>query len=812
MKTLASLLLLVGIALPAHAQETRARITGAVVDGQGSVVPGVTVTALNLATNVGTEAVTNASGLFTIQQLQPGPYRVTAALQGFKTFSREGIELHTAETVTVNVQLSVGAIEETITVSAEQTAIESNESTVAQTIENKRITELPLNGRQVYMLMQLTAGTIFTQTTFGATGFSGTRAWDVNGSLSVHGSRTGNNEYLMDGAPSSGTGGGTGNWNFAPPVDAIEEFKIGTSAVDASYGRTSGGVINMTLRSGTNQMRGSGIVLHRGTWLDSNQIQNIRNNISNEGHKYYNAEGMMSGPIVTNRTFFMGGYQGFYENIPFPVTRTVPSDAQLRGDFSQTTTANGTPIIIYDPATTACNANLSSCTRQPFPGNIVPENRWHPIARALLPHIPRPNATPSNLSGSSNFISSPNIGRYRYNAYLARFDHIFSQNHRLSASNSGNWGIEYRNENALPEPAIRSDNYPTHRNHYLITVDDNYTINSSTLWNTRVSWDRFDEPHDKVYGDVNPNLPFTGPYQLTGPPFPQINPDGYEGMFPRTFRQPKNDAYSINSNVSKAMGKHFLKVGGEYRAYQFFRFDEVNSNGTFSFSNEFTRRDPLSNTGAASGNGLATFLLGLPTCRQRRHRYAAHRAVPLLGPLPSGRLEDRLAPHAQRRRALGLSAGGHRAGRPHGIGVRLRHDESTAVAAAAGLGDDQSGHRSADDPRRRPDLRESRRAAKPVQERLEQLAAACRRYLPRERLVRYPGQLRPVVPRAVERRTGRRLHDRLPADDAVHRQRAERHRSGNPVGESVPRWLPAAARRRAGTADGARHNATDPEC
>jgi hypothetical protein len=128
------------------------------------------------------------------------------------------------------------------------------------------------------MLMQLTAGTLFTQTTFGATGFSGTRAWDVNGSLSVHGSRTGNNEFLLEGAPSSGTGGGTGNWNYAPPVDAIEEFKIGTSSVDASYGRTSGGVVNMTLRSGTNQLRGSGIVLHRGTWLDSNQIQH-RNKI-----------------------------------------------------------------------------------------------------------------------------------------------------------------------------------------------------------------------------------------------------------------------------------------------------------------------------------------------------------------------------------------------------------------------------------------------------------------------------------------------------------------------------------------------------
>lgn len=625
----AAVLLVLGA--PAGAQEFKATVVGTVTDTQGAVVPGVAVAARNTETGVSTESVTNGSGVFRIQQLVPGPYKITATLQGFKTFVREGIVLHTAETLTLAIPLVVGGLEETVVVQAAATLIETNESTIAQTIENKRIAELPLNGRQVYMLMQLTAGTLFTQTTFGASGFSGTRAWDVNGSLSVHGSRTGNNEFLVEGAPASGTGGGTGAWNYAPPVDAIEEFKIQTSSVDASFGRTSGGVVNMTLRSGTNQVRGSGILLHRGTWLDANQIQNIRNNISNRDHKYYNVEGMVGGPLRRNKTFFMGGYQGFYENIPFPVTRTVPSEAQLRGDFSQTTTANGTPIIVYDPATTKCNASMSSCTRTPFFGNVIPENRWSPIAKALLPYITRPNATPSNLSGTSNFISSPNLGRYRYNSYVARVDHVFSPAHRLSVSNTANWGIEWRDENALPEPAIRSDNYPTHRNHYLLTVDQNHTLSPSALWNIRASWDRFDEPHEKLYGNVDPKLPFTGAYQITGPPFPQVDISGFEGMFPRTFRRPRNDAFSVNSTLSKTIARHLLKVGGEFRAYQFFRLDEVNSNGQFSFGNDFTRRDPLSNSGAASGNGFATFLLGLPTSgsvqmgtpRTEQYRYYA---------------------------------------------------------------------------------------------------------------------------------------------------------------------------------------------
>jgi len=631
---LASLCLAVVALAPcanAAAQEFRASVTGTVHDAQGAAVPGAMVAALNTDTKVSVEGVTNQQGVYTIQQLTPGPYRLTVSLKGFKTYVREGLTLRTAETVTINVTLPIGAVEETVSVSAAANNIESNETAIAQTIENKRISELPLNGRQVYMLLQLTSGTLFTQTTFGATGFSGTRAWDVNGSLSIHGSRTGNNEFLIEGAPSAGTGGGTGSWNYAPPVDAIEELKVSTSSVDASFGRTSGGVVNMTFRSGTNQLRGSAIMLHRGTWLDANQIQNIRNNISNKEHQYFNEEGMVSGPIRRSKTFFMGGFQTFYENIPFPVTRTVPTEAQLRGDFSETTTANGTPILIYDPATTSCNANLSVCTRQPFPGNVIPQDRWHPIAKALLPHIPRPNAAPSSPAGTSNFISSPNLGRYRYNSYLTRVDHVFSDAHRLSLSNSANWGIEFRNENALPEPAIRSDNYPTHRNHYLLTVDDTRTLGASTVWNVRGSWDRFDEPHEKQYGNIDPNLPFTGQYQLTGPPFPQIDIDSYQGMFPQTFRQPKNDAFSASSTLTRTTGRHLMKVGAEARAYQFFRIDNNNSNGVFGFSSLFTRRDPLTGGGAVSGNGMATFLLGLPTSgsvatgtpRTEQYRYYA---------------------------------------------------------------------------------------------------------------------------------------------------------------------------------------------
>ena len=141
---------------------------------------------------------------------------------------------------------------DSVTVTAELTGIESNQSVLGQLMDNKKVSELPLNGRQVFMLLQLSAGVVFTQQQFGATGFSGTRAWDINGQLTIHGSRANSNAFMLDGAPL----GVNGAWNYAPLVDAVEEFKVSSPANDASHGLTGGGVVNMTMKSGTNQLHG----------------------------------------------------------------------------------------------------------------------------------------------------------------------------------------------------------------------------------------------------------------------------------------------------------------------------------------------------------------------------------------------------------------------------------------------------------------------------------------------------------------------------------------------------------------------------
>jgi outer membrane receptor protein involved in Fe transport len=588
------------------AQEIRATVTGRVTDQQGAVLPGVTVMATNVDTNISLEAITDVSGDYTVPQLQPGPYRMTAALQGFKTFVREGVTFHTAETAKVDIQLSLGALEETVTVVAALSNVETNQSTLAQTMENKRVSELPLNGRQVYQLLQLTAGTQFTQTTFGSTGFSGTRAWDTTGNISIHGSRTGNNEFLIDGASNAATGG----WQYAPPVDAIQEFKVQTASVDASYGRTSGGVVNMTLRPGTNSLHGSGFTFYRGDALDANSTQNNRNGIPNRDHRFVDGGGVLGGPIRHDRTFFMTSYQGFNENIPFPRTGTVPTDLQRSGDFSQAFNSAGQLITIYDPLTTRPDPNRPGrFIRDPFPGNRIPSNRLSPVALALLNFVPRGNVAGEPLTQANNFAASPNLGLYRYNSYLARIDHVFSERHRLFVTNSGNWGVEFRNQNGFPIPSLRG-NWPKHRNHYLAAIDDVYTLGPTTLLNARVSFDRFNDFNPIMYAALTSDLGFKTPFQSVPPQYPYITIEGYQDFFPSTFQRSLNNIVSVQGSLSRNQGSHFVKLGGDIRMYLLDRVNLGDGNGRFDFTRGFTQRDPQVSADPLSGNAFASFLLG----------------------------------------------------------------------------------------------------------------------------------------------------------------------------------------------------------
>ena len=484
------------------------------------------------------------------------------------------------------------------------------------------------------MLMQLTAGTIFTQTTFGATGFSGTRAWDVNGSLSVHGSRTGNNEFLIDGAPSSGTGGGTGNWNYAPPVDAIEEFKIGTSAVDASYGRTSGGVINMTLRSGTNQLRGSGIVLHRGTWLDSNQIQNIRNNISNEGHKYYNAEGMVSGPIVSNRTFFMGGYQGFYENIPFPVTRTVPD----RGAAARRLLADDHGQRHADhhlrPGDDGVQRELQLVHAPAVPGQHHPAGPVAPDregAAAAHPAAERDAEQPRGIEQLHQLAEHRPLPLQLVprRASITSSARTIGCRSATAATGASSTATRTRCRSR------RSAATTTRR-----TATTTWSRLTTTTRSTRR---RCGTRGSRGIGSTSRttrstatstrSLPFTGAVSAHRAAVPADQPRRLRGHVPAHVPSARRTMPTRSTATSRrAMGKHFLKVGGEYRAYRVLPLRRGQLERHLRVQQRLHAARPADQHRRRVGQRRCDVPARPADQRQRRHRHAAHRAVPATTP------------------------------------------------------------------------------------------------------------------------------------------------------------------------------------
>jgi len=590
----------------ALAQDHRATIGGQVTDPQGAALPTAVISATHVDTNTSTETRTNTDGAYSLTQLRPGTYRLAVQHAGFAPFARDGIILQTADKVTIDITLALGSLEDRVTVVGALTSVETNRSAIAQTLEHKRLTDLPLNGRQVYMLLQQMPGTLFVQKRFGSTGFSGTRAFDANGAVSIHGSRSHNNEFLIDGAPTSAIG----NWQLAPLIDAIEELTVQTSSVDASYGRTSGGIVNMTMKAGTNALRGSGIFVYRGNALDANTTQNNRLGIGNEGHAYADYGGMLGGPLIRNRTFFMGSYHGFAENIPFPRTTTVPTARERLGDFSQTFNALGQPVVIYDPLTTRPDPlKPGQFIRDPFPDNRIPVERLSPAALALLSYYPQPNNAGDPFTRRGNFAASPNIARYRYNAYFGRVDHTFTDRHRLSISNASNWGQEQRNSSGLPIPAKRGD-FPKKRHHYLTTIDDVYAAGDRTVINIRASFDRFIDDNPRDYAFLTDNLGITTPFGVVRPAqFPQIHVEGYESLFPSASVQDANQIASLHGSIARTAGRHVIKMGGEVRAYRLSRVNFGDGNGRFQFQRAFTQRDPLFGDND-TGSGLASFLLG----------------------------------------------------------------------------------------------------------------------------------------------------------------------------------------------------------
>ncbi len=600
----------------AAAQETGGAIAGTIADAQGAALPGVTVSLRNEGTNAQLNTVTNTDGAYVLPFVPIGRYTLTATLTGFSTTRREGIEVRVGDRLRLDLALQVGALTEEVTVTSEVPLLDTGSANRGQVINREAVADLPLLGRNPFMLAQLTPGVQYTPTTASRSN----RPFDNGGmdNFQISGGRAFTNEFLLDGVPNTGTETTQpNNLSFVPSPDATAEFKVQTSIYDAQYGRTGGGVVNVVLKSGTNQFHGALYEYYRDEKLNANTFDANRGGTAKAG-LYWNQPGFtLDGPVKipglydgTNKTFFMYNWEQIRSEVPFPQVYTVPSALERAGDFSQSRTADGRPITVYDPLTT--RLENGQYVRDPFPGNVIPAGRIDPVALALLQRVPLPNA-----SGLTNNLLVPDNARAdRYDQHVVKVDQVVSPNHRFFVRVARNKRTEVNDYASFPPEA--SPWYQHGRMNVGFAAEATSVFGPSLVLSSRAGFIRHDfyiQRHGDGFDPTTLGFPAGLVSQAARQSFPQINYDGYSafgsGGGGGASQFTVSDTWSWSEIVSKTTGNHSLKFGGEFRALVNDQQNPTSSFGVFNFNRGFTQRNPLA-ADAASGSSVASLLLGHP--------------------------------------------------------------------------------------------------------------------------------------------------------------------------------------------------------
>lgn len=601
-----------------QAQDYRATILGQVLDSQRAAIPRASVKATKVDTNVSKDTLSNDQGIYTIVGLDPGRYTVVVTASGFQTVRRTDIVLQTSEKLNLPVTMEVGAVSQEITVVGEQELIQTATASRGLVFDPVKMQEIPMNGRQTYMLMRLSPGVMFTQREFGSTGYSGTRAWDVNGNFTMNGGRTGTNQFLLNGAPISTNG----TFNLAPNVEAVEEMKVMVNTYDASYGRSGGGHVSTTLKSGTNAWHGTVFDFWRNRILDANTRQN---NALGTGRGFRNQHqfgGTIGGPIRRDKDFVFFSFEGWRERVPFPSNVSVPP-MEIRGGNFSTFVPQGqtTTIKIFDPMTSASCADASlNCRagglfkRQPFPGNVIPASRISPIGRAILGYYPVPNFQPQALA--NNFTRPDNLGKYRYEQPMARYDKVITDKDRINFLFTFQDGSEFRDQTGFDPPAQFGNMNGTVRRDMNYVLSYDRTLTPTRILHAQASYNRFVED----FPDVS-DLSFTWDKvgiksipQVDSFPsklMPRITVSGFREMFGNQYvNQSSRQQLNFQFNIAETRGRHSLKYGTEVAQLMRHNFSAGRSSGELGFDNNFSREYQAISQGALDGSSVASLLMG----------------------------------------------------------------------------------------------------------------------------------------------------------------------------------------------------------
>jgi hypothetical protein len=578
------------------AQSNTGQIKGVVTDKSGATVPGATVTATNIASNLKFERVTDEFGRFLFPSLPVGDCELTVSANGFKQLIKNGIDLRIGQVIDLELSLEVGEISITATVTTAEQLLQTATGEVSDVIEGERVVELPLNGRQFLQLALLSEGVV--RPPGGTRGSALQQAGEL---VNVAGQRSGHNIYLLDGVKV--TDELFNNLVINPSVDSIQEFKIQKTGYAAEFGGKASALINVATKSGGKAFHGSGFEFVRNDRFDAkNFFDDPTKPIPPFRQNQFG--GTLGGPIPGGhdsqgnyKTFFFGSYEGQRIRQSLTKTFSVPTAAMRAGDlsgFSQ----------IFDPLTTDAGGN-----RTAFSGNRIPAQRLDPVAAALLARVPLPNLPGSSRNLISTEVESTNLDQYslRLDHQLSASDSIFARLSIFHAKAFQPFGSGKLGEALVPgfgrQLTTRSMNFAVSQTHFFNTN----VFNEIRLGYLGVSGGQVSQNRGNDFASTAGLIGTTKNAEDKG--YPQVS---FGGLFsnigdPTTFVTRHDNSIEFYDNLFVNRGAHKIKFGVYLYHLSFNPINPDTARGNFTFSGQFSGTRP-----GQTGNAFADFLLGYP--------------------------------------------------------------------------------------------------------------------------------------------------------------------------------------------------------
>lgn len=575
-------LALLGVSAALHAQVETARIAGTIMDPTGASIPGAKITTIHVQTGLTRNFESQADGRYLTLPLRIGQYRIEVEAEGFKRSIREGVVLQLQETPTIDFTLELGSMTESVQVTSDAPLLATLDASQGQVINNKAIVDMPLNGRNYIQLALLSAGTV--QPVGGRFG-----------GFSAGGMRTVQNNYMLDGIDNNNVqlaAQGNQAETVQPSVDAIQEFRISTNAYSAEFGRAAGGVINATIKSGTNEVHGTAFEFLRNEKLDAKNFFD-RPDQPRPAFKRNQYGFSLGGPVVKNRVFLFGDYEWTKVRESRTVNNTIPTVAQRAGDFSALS------AIIYDPATYVASPR----SRQPFAGNIIPTARLDPVAVKAAAWYP----TPQNDSLVQNYLHNP-PNQSDVDRWDLRADYNISSNDSVFYRVSSQRQFSPASPN-LPAPAFGSSDSDFSNSGWNMALVWSKILSPSMVTTTRLGWNRlFTEQLPPIDTNANALLGLQGVDQ-TRPGAPVFNINGVTNLGIGANLPNLNDSQTrqLVNDTSWTTGNHTVKFGVNLSWLQAFITNPKEALGVFVFNGVFSR-NPANNAG---GYPFADFMLGM---------------------------------------------------------------------------------------------------------------------------------------------------------------------------------------------------------